>query len=82
METVDFVTGVTPVKELIVTGPKSPPIATLEDLSGKTLHVRKTTSYYESVLALKRSPGEGRQEAGQTSRRFPTRWKTRTSSRC
>jgi len=52
METVDFVTSVTPVKELIVTGPKSPQIATLEDLSGKTLHVRKTTSYYESVLAL------------------------------
>jgi membrane-bound lytic murein transglycosylase MltF len=41
-----------PVRELIVTGPKSPQIATLDDLSGKTIHVRKATSYYESVLAL------------------------------
>jgi membrane-bound lytic murein transglycosylase MltF len=40
------------VRELIVTGPASPQVATLEDLAGKTIHVRKTTSYYESVLAL------------------------------
>ena len=42
----------TPVQELIVTGPASPPIATLDDLSGRTIHVRKASSYYESVLAL------------------------------
>jgi membrane-bound lytic murein transglycosylase MltF len=41
-----------PVQELIVAGPKAPQVATLEDLSGKTIHVRKATSYYESVLAL------------------------------
>jgi membrane-bound lytic murein transglycosylase MltF len=41
-----------PVQELIVTGPASPRIATLDDLSGKTIHVRRATSYYESVLAL------------------------------
>jgi membrane-bound lytic murein transglycosylase MltF len=41
-----------PVRELIVTGPASPALATLDDLSGKTLHVRKATSYYESVAAL------------------------------
>ena len=40
------------VRELLVTGPVSPPIATLEELSGRTVHVRKVTSYYESVLAL------------------------------
>ena len=40
------------VRELLVTGPASPPIATLEELSGRTVHVRKVTSYYESVLAL------------------------------
>jgi membrane-bound lytic murein transglycosylase MltF len=40
------------MQELIVTGPKSPPIATLEDLSGRTLHVRPATSYHESVVAL------------------------------
>jgi membrane-bound lytic murein transglycosylase MltF len=41
-----------PVRELIVTGPASPELATLDDLSGKTVHVRKASSYYESVVAL------------------------------
>ena len=41
-----------PLRELIVTGPASPQVATLDDLSGKTLHVRRTTSYYESLEAL------------------------------
>ena len=54
LQTVDFVTGTgaLSVDELIVTGPKAPPIATLSDLSGKTLHVRKASSYYESVVEL------------------------------
>jgi len=41
-----------PVRELIVTGPASPALATLDDLSGKTVHVRKASSYHESVAAL------------------------------
>src|SRR5688572_28384580 len=41
-----------PVRELIVTGPASPSLATLDDLSGKTVHVRNASSYYESVAAL------------------------------
>lgn len=41
-----------PVRELIVTGPASPALATLDDLSGKTVHVRKGSSYHESLLAL------------------------------
>jgi len=41
-----------PVKELVVTGPHSPQVATLDDLSGKTIDVRTATSYYESVRAL------------------------------
>lgn len=41
-----------PMQELVVTGPASPPVATLDDLSGKTVHLRKATSYYESVQAL------------------------------
>jgi len=51
---VDFIapTDRKPVQELIVTGPASPAVATLDDLSGKTLHVRKASSYYESVVAL------------------------------
>jgi membrane-bound lytic murein transglycosylase MltF len=41
-----------PVRELIVTGPASPELATIDDLSGKTVHVRKASSYYESLIAL------------------------------
>jgi membrane-bound lytic murein transglycosylase MltF len=41
-----------PVRELIVTGPASPALSALDDLSDKTLHVRKATSYYESAAAL------------------------------
>jgi len=53
-KTVDFVTrpGQTSVKELVVTGPKSPAIATADDLAGKTVDVRKSSSYYESLVAL------------------------------
>ena len=40
------------VKELVITGPKSPTVLTAEDLSGKTVHVRKSSSYYESLEAL------------------------------
>jgi membrane-bound lytic murein transglycosylase MltF len=39
-------------KELVVTGPKSPAVAAADDLSGKTVHVRKASSYYESLEAL------------------------------
>jgi membrane-bound lytic murein transglycosylase MltF len=38
--------------EILVTGPASPAIASLDDLSGKTVHVRKTSSYYGSLTAL------------------------------
>ncbi len=41
-----------PVRELIVTGPRSPSIGSLDDLVGRRLYVRKTTSYYESLTAL------------------------------
>ncbi|MFM0221721.1 MltF family protein [Paraburkholderia dipogonis] len=51
---VDFVAprDLKPVRELIVTGPKAPSIATLDDLAGKQVYVRKSTSYYESLTAL------------------------------
>ncbi|CAG9172115.1 MltF family protein [Cupriavidus pinatubonensis] len=41
-----------PVRELIVTGSKAPALASLDDLSGKTVHVRRASSYYESLTAL------------------------------
>jgi membrane-bound lytic murein transglycosylase MltF len=40
------------VNEVVVTGPKSPAIARADDLSGKTVHVRKSSSYYGSIEAL------------------------------
>lgn len=53
-KTVDFVapSNHEPMRELLVTGPGSSAVATLDDLSGKTLHVRKATSYQESAQAL------------------------------
>ena len=40
------------ISEIVLTGPGSPEIRSAEDLSGKTVHVRKSTSYYESLVAL------------------------------
>jgi membrane-bound lytic murein transglycosylase MltF len=52
-EVVDFVVqGKHDQDELIVTGPNAPPLQTLDDLAGKTVHVRRSTSYYESLVAL------------------------------
>ena len=49
------------VAEIIVTGPASPRISSLEDLSGREVHVRKSSSYYESLSALnRRFSAEGR----------------------
>ena len=42
----------TGVDEIIITGPGSPPIKTLDDLSSKEIHVRKSSSYYESLTQL------------------------------
>jgi len=54
LKTVDFASPPDQpgVKELVVTGPKSPAIASTDDLAGKTVHVRKASSYYESLDAL------------------------------
>jgi membrane-bound lytic murein transglycosylase MltF len=47
--------------EIVVTGPKAPRIDSLNDLAGKTVHVRPSTSYYQSLLALNaRFQREGR----------------------
>ena len=50
---VDFVApeDVRRVNEIVVTGPASPAIASLADLSGTTVHVRRSSSYYESLAA-------------------------------
>jgi membrane-bound lytic murein transglycosylase MltF len=54
-ELADFVVGVDgrrTISEVVVTGPKSPPLRSLDELSGTRVHVRKASSYYESLEAL------------------------------
>ena len=54
LKTVDFVApnDLKPVSELVVTGEKVGPMASVDELAGKTVHVRKSSSYYESLVAL------------------------------
>jgi len=40
------------VSEIVVTGPGSEPISSLQDLSGREVYVRKSSSYYESLEKL------------------------------
>jgi membrane-bound lytic murein transglycosylase MltF len=52
---VDFVPGDEgrrTINEVVATGPKSPKLESLDDLSGKTVHVRKASSYYDSLQKL------------------------------
>ena len=52
-EAIDFTNPVSkPLKEILITGPSAPPVRGLEDLSGKTVYVRLSSSYAESVGQL------------------------------
>lgn len=42
----------TGISEVVVTGPGAPKLASIDDLSGKRLFVRRSSSYYASVQAL------------------------------
>ena len=42
----------TDVQELVVTGPAAPALVSVDDLAGKEIHVRKSSSYYESLVQL------------------------------
>ena len=42
------------VRELLVTGPKAPKLTKLEDLAGREIMVRKSSSYYEHLQQLNR----------------------------
>jgi membrane-bound lytic murein transglycosylase MltF len=49
------------VAEIVVTGPRTPPLASLEDLSGQQVFVRKSSSYWSHLEALnERLAKEGR----------------------
>src|SRR5262245_54776591 len=54
LKQVDFVTQTDRpvVKELVVLGPRAAPVDSVEELSGRTVHVRKGSSYYESLTDL------------------------------
>ena len=53
LKLVDFADpGYTGVDEIIVSGPKAPSIRTLDDLAGKEIYVRPSSSYHESLVAL------------------------------
>ena len=52
-EIVDFTQPTrTDVSEIVVTAPGAPPISSVEDLSGREVFVRRSSSYFESLLAL------------------------------
>jgi membrane-bound lytic murein transglycosylase MltF len=53
-ELVDFAVAkdIKPILELVVSGPNAPEVKSLEDLAGKTVHVRPSSSYAESLAAL------------------------------
>jgi membrane-bound lytic murein transglycosylase MltF len=40
------------VREIVVTGPLAPAVTSVDDLAGRTVHVRRSSSYYESLVAL------------------------------
>ncbi|MCZ8260640.1 MAG: transporter substrate-binding domain-containing protein [Beijerinckiaceae bacterium] len=42
----------TDVREIVVTGPAAPPLATLEDLSGQSVQLRVSSSYASHIRAL------------------------------
>ena len=61
LKAVDFAvqSGFT-VKEVVVTGAKAPPLKSLADLNGKAVHVRRSSSYFQSLAGLnKRNREQG-----------------------
>jgi membrane-bound lytic murein transglycosylase MltF len=40
------------IREIVVTSATQPPVATAEDLSGRSVHVRKSSSFYQSLTEL------------------------------
>lgn len=62
LEKVDFATPYyTNAQEVVVTGPNAPPINSVMDLSGKTVYVRRSSSYFETLTRLnKEFAGSGK----------------------
>ena len=49
---VDFIPYSVTMNEIVVTGPGAPWLDSVEDLSGQTVFVRRSSSYFESLTAL------------------------------
>jgi len=49
------------VSELVVSGPKAPSLSTLDDLAGTEIHLRRSSSYFEHLLAINKK----RKKAGK-----------------
>jgi membrane-bound lytic murein transglycosylase MltF len=52
---VDFAVPWAEVNEVVVTGPGQAPVTQVEDLSGRDVHVRRSSSYFESLTTLNES---------------------------
>jgi membrane-bound lytic murein transglycosylase MltF len=53
LQIVDFTAaGIRDVREILVTGPAAPAISKIEDLAGKEIYVRKSSSYDEHLVVL------------------------------
>ena len=46
---------ITGISEILVTGPQKKPIKQMSDLSGQEIHVRKSSSYYESLIRVNKT---------------------------
>jgi membrane-bound lytic murein transglycosylase MltF len=64
-EILDFsIPSTKPISEILITGPSAPPINSIDDLSGKTIYLRHSSSYRESVEKLnQRFQAEGKTPA-------------------
>ena len=64
LKLVDFSSPVYPnVSELVVSGPASPAVSSVDDLAGKEVFVRRSSTYYESLVALNRRFAEEKKPA-------------------
>jgi ABC-type amino acid transport substrate-binding protein len=68
-EMVEFASPVySNVSEVVVSGPSSPSIDKLDDLAGKEIFVRKSSSYYASVLQLNKQFTSVQESSGGAQR--------------
>jgi ABC-type amino acid transport substrate-binding protein len=68
------------VSEVVVSGPGAPALQGVEDLSGKEVFVRKSSSYYQSLVALNQRLA-AQKKPGVIIKPAPENWRTRISSR-